>query len=47
MGTHYYGDNFDILRRYLKDKTVDLVISIRLQLSAELQRLPSESRDLT
>ena len=25
MGTHYYGDNLDILRRYLKHKTVDLV----------------------
>jgi len=25
MGTLYYGDNLDILRRYLKDKTVDLV----------------------
>jgi site-specific DNA-methyltransferase (adenine-specific) len=25
MGTLYYGDNFDILRRYLKDESVDLV----------------------
>jgi len=25
MGTLYYGDNLDILRRYLKDETVDLV----------------------
>ena len=25
MGTLYYGDNPDILRRYLKDETVDLV----------------------
>jgi DNA modification methylase len=25
MGTHYYGDNLDILRRYLKDETVDQV----------------------
>ena len=25
MGTLYYGDNLDILRRYLKDGTVDLV----------------------
>jgi site-specific DNA-methyltransferase (adenine-specific) len=25
MGTLYYGDNLDILRRYLKDDTVDLV----------------------
>jgi len=24
MGTLYYGDNLDILRRYLKDETVDL-----------------------
>lgn len=24
MGTLYDGDNFDILRRYLRDKTVDL-----------------------
>ena len=24
-GTLYYGDNLDILRRYLKDETVDLV----------------------
>ena len=25
MGTLYYGDNLDILRRYLADETVDLV----------------------
>jgi site-specific DNA-methyltransferase (adenine-specific) len=25
MGTLYYGDNLDILWRYLKDETVDLV----------------------
>ena len=25
MGTLYYGDNLDILRRYLRDETVDLV----------------------
>jgi adenine specific DNA methylase Mod len=25
MGTLYYGDNLEILRRYLKDDTVDLV----------------------
>ena len=25
MGTLYYGDNLDILRRYLKDESVDLV----------------------
>ena len=25
MGTLYYGDNLDILPRYLKDETVDLV----------------------
>jgi site-specific DNA-methyltransferase (adenine-specific) len=25
MGTLYYGDNFDILKRYLKDESVDLV----------------------
>ena len=25
MGTLYYGDNLDILRRYMKDETVDLV----------------------
>jgi site-specific DNA-methyltransferase (adenine-specific) len=25
MGTLYYGDNLDILRRYLKDETVDLI----------------------
>jgi site-specific DNA-methyltransferase (adenine-specific) len=25
MGTLYYGDNLDILRRYLKEGTVDLV----------------------
>ncbi len=25
MGTLYYGDNLDIMRRYLKDETVDLV----------------------
>jgi hypothetical protein len=25
MGTLYYGDNLDILRRYVKDETVDLV----------------------
>jgi len=24
MGTLYYGDNLDILRRYLKDKPVNL-----------------------
>ena len=23
MGTLYYGDNLDILRRYLKDESVD------------------------
>ena len=25
MNTLYYGDNLDILRRYVKDETVDLV----------------------
>ena len=25
MGTLYYGDNLEILRRYLKDETIDLV----------------------
>ena len=25
MGQLYYGDNLDILRRYLKDESVDLV----------------------
>ena len=25
MGTLYYGDNLDIMRRYLEDETVDLV----------------------
>jgi 16S rRNA G966 N2-methylase RsmD len=25
MGTLYYGDNLDILRRHLKDESVDLV----------------------
>ena len=25
MGTLYYGDNLDIMRRYLKDENVDLV----------------------
>ena len=25
MGTLYYGDNLDILRRYVKDESVDLV----------------------
>ena len=25
MGTLYYGDNLEILQRYLKDETVDLV----------------------
>jgi hypothetical protein len=25
MGTLYYGNNLEILRRYLKDETVDLV----------------------
>ena len=25
MGTLYYGDNVDILRRYLKDEAVDLL----------------------
>jgi adenine specific DNA methylase Mod len=25
LGTLYYGDNLDILRRYLRDETVDLV----------------------
>jgi hypothetical protein len=25
MGTLYYGDNLDILLRYLKDESVDLV----------------------
>src|SRR5256885_15193751 len=25
MGTLYYGDNLDILRRYIKDESVDLV----------------------
>ena len=24
-GTRYYGDDLDILRRYVKDKSVDLV----------------------
>jgi hypothetical protein len=28
MGTLYYGDNLDILRRYLKDETVDLVYQV-------------------
>jgi site-specific DNA-methyltransferase (adenine-specific) len=25
MGTLYYGDNLDILRRYLKDEPLDVV----------------------
>lgn len=25
MGTLYYGDNLDILRRYIKDESVDFV----------------------
>ena len=25
MNTLYYGDNLDVLRRYVKDETVDLV----------------------
>jgi len=25
MGTLYYGDNLDILKRYIKDESVDLV----------------------
>jgi site-specific DNA-methyltransferase (adenine-specific) len=25
MGTPYYGDNLDILQRYLKDESVDLI----------------------
>jgi hypothetical protein len=25
MNTLYYGDNLDILRRYIKDESVDLV----------------------
>ena len=25
MGTLYYGDNLDILRRYIRDETVDLI----------------------
>jgi 16S rRNA G966 N2-methylase RsmD len=25
MNTLYYGDNLDILRRYIKDETVDLI----------------------
>jgi hypothetical protein len=25
MGTLYYGDNLEILQRYIKDETVDLV----------------------
>jgi site-specific DNA-methyltransferase (adenine-specific) len=25
MGTLYYGDNLDILRRYIKDEAVDFV----------------------
>ncbi|HEY5297771.1 MAG TPA: hypothetical protein VIK59_07585 [Verrucomicrobiae bacterium] len=25
MGTLYYGDNLDILQRYIKDESVDLV----------------------
>jgi hypothetical protein len=25
MGTLYYGDNLEILQRYLKDESVDLV----------------------
>jgi 16S rRNA G966 N2-methylase RsmD len=52
MGTLYYGDNLDILRRYLKDESVDLVYldppawpkPLRrsvLQLRAEQQRLLS------
>jgi len=24
MGTFYYGDNLDILRRYLKDESVEV-----------------------
>ena len=30
MGTHYYGDNLDILRRYLKHRPWTSFISIRL-----------------
>ena len=38
MGTLYYGDNLDILRRYLKDESVDLVYLDPLFNSA---RIPS------
>ena len=27
MNTLYYGDNLDILRRYVKDETVDLTVA--------------------
>src|SRR6266704_1439185 len=38
MGTLYYGDNLEILRRYMKDETVDLVYSgSAVQLGPELQ----------
>ena len=40
MGTLYYGDNLDILRRHLKDETVDLVyLDPRFNSRPELQRL--------
>ena len=31
MNTLYYGDNLDVLRRYVKDETVDLVYLARLR----------------
>jgi hypothetical protein len=35
----YYGDNLDILRRYVKDETVELVyLDPRFQLQCQLQR---------
>ena len=30
MNTLYYGDNLDVLRRYVADESVDLVLSVAL-----------------
>jgi hypothetical protein len=38
MGTLYYGDNLDILRRYLKEETADLVYLHRSRFATTVVR---------
>ena len=45
MGTLYYGDNVDILRRYLKEETVDLVYLVASENRSNQIRLNPTDRN--